>query len=56
MGPLTIHEMVLHLQARGWRAGDDPRRVHENLRSALRYRNAGFVRDSKRRWMLADNR
>lgn len=52
LGPLTLEEIVVHLQSRGYRRDVDPRTVHENIRASLNKRGKGLVRDSTGRWAL----
>jgi hypothetical protein len=51
--PLRLTELTLEVQARGCRAGDDPRAVAHAIRSAMRYHKCRFVRDKAGRWELA---
>jgi hypothetical protein len=50
--PLTIVEIVLEVQGRGCRTGDDPRRVANAILSSLYYHRNRFRRDEKGRWSL----
>ncbi|MEN1682026.1 MAG: hypothetical protein AAGJ46_20795, partial [Planctomycetota bacterium] len=52
-GPLSLIELAAEVQARGCRAGDDPRRLVENLRGSLRYHAGRFVLDEDGRWCVA---
>jgi hypothetical protein len=51
--PLRLTELTLEVQARGCRAGDDPRAVAHAIRSAMRYHKCRFVRDKAGRWSVA---
>jgi hypothetical protein len=48
--PLRLTELTLEVQARGCRAGDDPRAVAHAIRSAFRYHHNRFRRDKAGRW------
>lgn len=49
---LRLTELTLEVQARGCRAGDDPRAVSHAIRSAMRYHKLRFKRDKAGRWKI----
>ncbi len=51
--PRRIAEIVLEMQARGYRVADDPDAVIKTVRAAFSYHGDEFVRDGQRRWTLA---
>jgi len=50
--PLRLTELTLEVQARGCRAGDDPRAVAHAIRSAMRYHGNRFTRGKDGRWVV----
>ena len=51
--PRRLAEIVLEMQARGFRSDDDPDAILKTLRAAFTYHPDKFVRDDQRRWTLA---
>lgn len=51
--PRRPAEIVLEMQARGYRPEDELDAVLKTVRAALRYHGGVFVKDSQRRWTLA---
>lgn len=50
--PLTLVELTLEVQARGCRSEDDPRRVANALKTALRYHPERFRLGDDDRWAV----
>ena len=51
-GPLTVLEIAVEAQARGYRPGEPARRITHVLRGVLRYHRTRFVRIGEK-WALA---
>ena len=49
-GPLRITEIVVEVQERGHRAGDDPRRLVPAIRAAFRYHSEKIRKGLDGRW------
>ena len=54
-GPLRIAEIVVEVQERGHRAGDDPRRLVPAIRAAFRYHSEKFRKGKDGRWGVTTN-
>lgn len=50
--PMTLVELVVTIQERGCRTGDDPDRVLRCIRENFRYHRDRFVEDCEGRWLV----
>jgi hypothetical protein len=50
--PMRLTQLILEIQQRGCRRGDNPRRIASSLRSAFRYHKNRFILDRQHRWRL----